>query len=320
MSLQRKVSSKKKLLIPEKKYNKKMSKLQGLLLKATLASMLLAPTVSLIVNRNTSTAYDNENPIFDVDKVNSDLDFYGGDERYVVEDFNFRAFGYNESYNHFKPEHDGPIKVVVDTSLNENMLKQIQTAYDYINSLFAVINDNYKFEVVYEKATKDYDILIIEDRHIDGMIGAQTKNTHSNPNSRITKSVITYNTKHEISNAYHRQIILHEMLHVLLGNYDVNEEESETFSTFNYGDLGYMEQIISMKNNDSICLYTPLDVSTLISVYGDSSVKENKEKYLDLLNKVYTRNVVLFSDKQPYYEKGFDYPFSKQFDKSEYLK
>lgn len=307
--------------------------LKGALKTVGILSLILSPpAVYATTNRILLDNYNNSNYTYDVDNVDKYIDYYGGDSRYLNNSFNPHILGKNELYTHFSPKHDGPIKVVVSDKFDANYVKQIQLSFDHINQIFKTINPAYHFEVTTGNAEQESDIYIRYSTKLPENVGGRImeRKKDGNNTSRIVSSEIAINQNIEISDAYKRYIVLHEMLHVLLGNYDINEQESETFSVFNYGDIGFMQRHINgarvegekyeggwytatltQEQKDNFVSYTPVDVSTLISVYGDSTTKENRAKYIELLNQVYDNNVEVFGKYQPYYEAGFTLPTQK---------
>ena len=144
---------------------------------------------------------------------------------------------------------------------------------------------------------------------------------------------ITVSSSQEFTNSQLRFYMLHEMFHVLTGSDDVDYTESQTFSVFNYNDVGYITGLIdnaytSMeeKNNDiiakrvyinypvlteetknSFVTYTPTDIGTLIALYGDSSTQENRDTYIGLLTDTVNNCKQVFGN-QPYFAKGYVVP------------
>ena len=312
-----------------RKYSKKKNIVKGLLIPAIALSILIAPATVMHFNKMNLEDYNQSNQIFDVDKVDKYIDYYGGDSRYVDTASTSNIFANQELCTHFNPEHTGPINVVVSKEFSYNDIKQIKYAFDHINEIFEVINPRYKFNVTVSDNFKNSDIEITYDNIASNQVGARAYETKKNNNSsRITHAKISVNENMQLSDAYKRYIILHEMLHVLLGSEDVNERESETFSVYNYGDVAFMQNqinkaliigsddipkyttlpVMTREEQRSFVSYTPVDVSTLIAVYGDSSSKENRNKYLELLQKVYADNCKVFKDYQPYYVDGFELP------------
>lgn len=74
--------------------------------------------------------------------------------------------------------------------------------------------------------------------------------------------------------------------------------------------------IMSFEEKNSFVCLLPTDVSTLIAIYGDSTTRENREKYINLLREVLSVNQNIFDIKkdtaviatQPYYDDDFELP------------
>lgn len=181
-----------------------------------------------------------------------------------------------------------------------------------------------------------------------------------NQNTSVLKSAkIYFNPKMQFVTPQLRYYLLHEMMHVLYGSLDVDSSKSPTFSVYNYSDVDYIirqiswayESVEDYKNNNftpldenllplnsisgsfkpflplltleeknSFVSMLPTDVSTLISIYGDSSKIENRIAYIDLLQETLAKNKKVFdidysqfglnatTIEQAYYEEGFELP------------
>ena len=77
---------------------------------------------------------------------------------------------------------------------------------------------------------------------------------------------------------------------------------------------------MTLEEKNSFVSMLPTDVSTLISIYGDSSKIENRIAYIDLLQETLAKNKKVFdinysqfglnatTIEQAYYEEGFELP------------
>lgn len=79
--------------------------------------------------------------------------------------------------------------------------------------------------------------------------------------------------------------------------------------------------LMTREQKNSFISMLPTDVSTLISIYGDSSTVENRKKYVDLLQEILQLNKKIFDinysiynqpnltvHEQPYYKSDFEFP------------
>lgn len=284
--------------------------------------------------RNEALDYMDENKIFDVEKVDSQLDYWGGDDRYVDNSYNKFTFKKNSIYDHFNVG-DRAVKVVYAANVSEAERQNYNHVFDYLNKIFEVINPKYKFEIT-EGYQANSDIFISNEPvsstnggpEIGAYVRPQADFLHS---SKVTSADIVMNSNVDACDTYKRYMLLHEMMHVLFGSLDVNENESQTFSVYNSGDVGFLyKKVESAKvveklregeykgdcafettaEKNSYVAFLPTDLSTLIALYGDMSVPENVENYKVLLQEHLQQSYKLFGDNQPYYESGFEIPTS----------
>ena len=199
---------------------------------------------------------NEENQIFEETKVKEDVDYYGGDQRYVDTKINiFTPFTENKTKycNHLDPEHNGPIIVGYDKStVSEATAEQFNHTFDHLNYLFNVINPNYKFETGYYDKDNcdiyvDFTKMNLSSRDkMYSAVGAyvdwkfDTKNT-----SVLESATIHFNNSINFATPELRYYMLHEMMHVLYGSNDVNWEKSPTFSVYNYCDVDFIIRQIS---------------------------------------------------------------------------
>lgn len=266
--------------------------------------------------------YIENNPSFSYVKVMDQVDYWGGDVRYVDRNENKILMKPSPLSTHFNVGNR-PIQVGYSSNVSNEAKQQFDYTFNYLNKLFEVINPKYKFYTSYN--SKNNCDIYIEFANLHNTFGALVlpKTDSINP-SKITSAHIWVNDDYKNQNANLRFFLAHEMMHVLLGADDVNEYESKTFSVFNSADVGFIcsrvndakipttpEQqnkpyYLTNEQKESFITLLPTDVSTLISVYGNPT-KENSEKYLALLNYTYQKCKNFFGD-QPYYEKDYSLP------------
>ena len=302
----------------------KYSRLKTLVPTAICVSTLIALTTFTgctdeiyAESRKKAQEYFSQNQTFDIKKVDSMIDYWGGDSRYVKQSFNPNTYQYNKIYNHFKNKKGEPIVVHYSNSISIDQQVQFDYVFKYLNDVFEVVNPNYTF--IAQSGTSSNCDIYIEFTDIDKVINtnqevlACTKvNYDSFNNSQISSAEIYCDKNIDVSNSYKRLALVHEMMHVLYGSGDVNENLSQTFSIYNYGDVSYMSYVIDRSKNtelqESYVFMTPTDLSSLISLYGDNTKTENKLAYLELLNNTLTSCSEVFGPRQPYYEKGYNLP------------
>lgn len=295
-----------------------MKKIRNLMVALSCSSVLVAAILnatSCEVDQKVKKYFD-ENRVFDIEKVDEMLDYWGGDERYV--DINYIPGTYmsNEIYNHFKNKKGQPITVQYSPIVPEEDKQQFNYCFNYLNDIFKVINPDYSFIV--EDYTGNADIYVGYTALTNKEIIACTKpiydKTHS---SQIKSADILFNTElnMEISNSYKRLAMMHEMMHVMLGSEDVNEYQSQTFSLYNYMDVAFFSKMIDKQNENiknSYVSLLPTDLSTFISLYGNAKTVEEKSTYVDLLNATLNSCASVCGEYQPYYEEDFSLPTKEQ--------
>ena len=351
-----------------KKYTTKKKIVTGLLKTGLALLMLAAVTFDVsIVNDLNEFQSDESNDIFKQSKVVENIDYYGGDMRYIDTNFNlFNVFTKEKTVYCSHLYTDGkPIVVGYDAkTVSKEYATQFDYTFDHLNYLFNVINSDYKFVTgFYEKSKCDIYVDLKEINNDYKKIGAYVERKFDIKNRAIIKSAtIHFNKNLKYGSPELRYYMLHEMMHVLYGSNDVDYRTSPTFSVYNYNDVSYMvrqiccayESLEDYKNHLHNCVgyhqegdcgsfinsryYYPLmtreqknsfvsmlptDVSTLISIYGDSSTIENRKKYLDLLEEVLNANKAIFDvnfgkykepanydnvSEQPYFKEDFELP------------
>ncbi len=354
-----------------KKYTTKKKIVTGLLKTGLALLMLAAVTFDVsIVNDLNEFQSDESNDIFKQSKVVENIDYYGGDMRYIDTNFNlFNVFTKEKTVYCSHLYTDGkPIVVGYDAkTVSKEYATQFDYTFDHLNYLFNVINSDYKFVTgFYEKSKCDIYVDLKEINNDYKKIGAYVERKFDIKNPAIIKSAtIHFNKDLNYGSPELRYYMLHEMMHVLYGSNDVDWTQSETFSLYNYCDVNYIvrqiccayESIEDYKNNNHNCIkghwidmsgehilensngftsfyplmtreqknsfvsMLPTDVSTLISIYGDSSTVENRKKYVDLLQEILQLNKKIFDinygvynqpnltvHEQPYYKSDFEFP------------
>lgn len=276
--------------------------------------------------------YNQQNQIYSIDKVKEDLQFYGGDLRYVEAKNSMFGFKKAELYSHLNISENRAIKIGYASTITASEKEQFQHVFDYVNSIFKVIDPDIKFEVV-DQSQADCDIWIKKD-----VLG---KNTGMSilterdllTGSKLTGAVINVNSTLEMSTPQQRFYMLHEFMHLLTGSSDVDYTSSPTFSVYNYNDIGFIvdqienaweseeekkeatngkfatvRPIMSEEEQNSWVSYLPTDVGTLIALYGDSSIPENKEAYINLLNQTLEECSEIFGERQPFFVDDYVVP------------
>ena len=188
-----------------------------------------------------------------------------------------------------------PIKIYLDDSIEKEFCVAIEEEVQYLNTLFEIINPQYKFEVVYEKKLGDYFdanlVTVKKQSDVKSFFstGATLGKTtgivipkfevnldetgfdinYNHGRNKFNKINLEINEQTTVSEV--KKWFLHEFSHVLgLGdNYLVKDEETmETASVTSYAWIDFISEN---------------DLKLLISLYGDNTKIENKQKYLDLV-------------------------------------
>ena len=273
--------------------------------------------------------YINDNQLFNHTKVIDQIDFWGGDIRYIDQNYNNILFKPSPLSTHLNVG-DRPVNVGYSLNVTPVQKEQFDHVFKYINEIFETINPKYKFTTSY--ASKDDCDIFIEFDDLRPEIGANVETNIKNLNaSRILGAHIRVNNRFAEEKINLRFYLAHEMLHVLYGSNDVNYFESKTFSVYNANDVGYMisridnskiptkeEQLntpdyMTQAQKNSFITYTPTDLSTLIAIYGNPT-KDNSLAYLNLLNKTQEKCKILFGS-QPFYESGYELPTVEELQK-----
>ncbi len=327
-------SKKNKVTSPPPAKNGKKFKAKKHILNFFKTSFLLATSTLPVVGfmgygRVKAANYEKNNIIFKNNKVEEDIAYYGGDTRYISNIYNYFYFGKNNLYNHFNIGENRPIKVGFCKEISENQKEQFSYSFNYLNQIFSIINPKYSFVFVNSNSEKDCDIFVdykILGKNNGKDIGARTVwDSNWANNCCIDSAKIVFNSSIQLNNTQLRFYMLHEMMHVLLGSSDINEYESETFSLYNYGDVAFIisqienayaskddiptdgmyiqRPILTKEEKNSYVFLTPVDLSTLIALYGDSSNPVNKKLYIELLNKTENELSKNFGN-QPFYDKN----------------
>ena len=265
--------------------------------------------------------YVNDNPTFLNTKVLEQLELWGGDIRYVDNNKNIYILKKENPLATHINVGNRPIKVGYDSNVSTEAKEQFDYTFKYFNELFEIINPNIKFETAYLDKD-DCDIYVRISDTLEKNIGAQVEISYNKVNSsKVSNADVHYNKEYLGDNAKLKFYLAHELMHVLYGSNDVNCEESETFSLYNYDNMAY---IISRMNIlaefgptkdyiNSFITLTPTDVSALIAIYGTPSI-ENQVKYKTLLEnteKTCKRTFGLMN----YYKKGYKLPTTEELEK-----
>ena len=315
-------------------YNKPKKYRSKKILPILLVPVLIAGGIGTVYKYGSGpvTEYNQQNQIYSIDKVKEDLEFYGGDSRYVDSKNSLYGLKKAELYSHLNISENRAIKIGYASTITKDEKVQFQHVFDYINSIFKVIDPDIKFEVV-DQSQENCDIWIKKD-----VLG---KNTGMNivterdllTGSKLTGAVINVNSTIEMSTPQQRFYMLHEFMHLLTGSNDIDYTTSPTFSVYNYNDMGFIvdqienaweseeekkeatngkfatvRPIMSEEEQNSWVSYLPTDVGTLIALYGDSSIPENKAAYIDLLNQTLEECSNVFGPRQPFFEDDFVVP------------
>lgn len=341
-----KVKQAKPMNAEEQKYQK-LKKLNGVkkAIASVFASAILASGILVAANlknkvdeRNDKIVeYIDNNTLFAASKVDKYLDFFGADQRYVL--LAGRNLDPEGIYSHFTTEDNSHIKIHISDDFNQTEREHIQIYFDYLNSVFDVINPDYHF-VVGDYSKKESQIQLTKatmPKVETGTVGAQTI-WHQDEDLYFLSgsSEIQFNNNYDFTNNVQlfKLILAHEMMHVLFQSWDINEEESETFSVYNWGDCDYMASIIknalpkiplsyagpnytvlNEEEKNSFITYTPVDIATLCALYGEDGREADYIKYIKYTLDVNIRIYDFFSYQlnfkykydQPYFEEDFDF-------------
>lgn len=255
-------------------------------------------------------SYEHNNSLFHADKVYANLELYGGDSRYVERNYNKMFFGENNLVNHFNSKDNSNIRVGFSTNLDEGQKLEFTKVINYYNELFEIINPNYKLNIIDNVDDISSCDVLIRETPLDNASGNFRSRYNRINRSQLSSGTISIDDEDQ-SPTMQRFVLAHELMHLFYGSSDIDYTQSTTFSVYNYNDVGFM--IDQIENNyssekDSFISLTPIDVSTLIAIYGDSSNPENVKKYIDLLNTTLKNCSRVFGEYQPYYEVDFSLP------------
>lgn len=307
-----------------KKYKKRKKLDTALKIGAiSMLACLSSNAVLRFYGTSKNNDYLADNQIFEVDKVEHSIDFYGGDERYIKRTLNNFTLRKNIMYNHFNTDDNSCIKVGLSDQFSPQEKQQIQIFYDYLNSVFKVINPSYNF-VVGDFSKKQSSIFVCKES-LPQKIGAQCKCQKDTViNSRIEKATISINQNIKISNQAFKIYLAHEMMHALLGSPDIDFKQSNTFSVYNYDDCTFMIDqlenavekqpngwhivypIMNEQEKNTFVSYTPVDIAALIAVYGKGGT-DNQKKYIELMKQTLDTCGNVYGKNQPFFENTFDF-------------
>lgn len=280
--------------------------------------------------------YTSNNSIFSCDKVKDDLAYYGGDEGYIQETYSITHFK-NSLVRHLDTGHNDRIVVGYSANLTEEQKEQYDLFLNYLNDTFKVINPNYRFYTVEETVKNNCDIYIENCSFQERFSGENITSAKVFydcdllNNSIIKGGTIYFNTDYYLNNVRERFTFAHEFFHILTGADDLSNNLTDSVS-YPMSVFAYMpnEHIISSINTsydpdernspfknslpmdseikESWVSYMPIDLSALIAIYGDSSVEENRQAYLTLLNNKLDECLNLFTDENPFYYERYTLP------------
>lgn len=283
--------------------------------------------------------YNSKHQIFNCEKVSNDMEYYGASELYSSDASSITLIN-NRLVKHFDTGHNDKIVVGYGDSMTEEDVLQCDYFINYLNGIFDIINPDYNF--ISKRATHEESDIFIEfndiaenDNDLNVTLANSTRYTSLLNNSIINSAEITFNRDKNLNNVQKRFLLAHEFLHILTGandlnitdeNYDVKGYPLSVFDYYMGGkimyDIYYSYDPSESKSLSDLYLpmdkeikeswvsYMPFDLSALISIYGDSSTEENRQKYLDLLNDTMTECDEIFSNRytSSYYYDGFSLP------------
>jgi len=273
------------------------------------------------IGKNQAQDYVNNNQQFSEEKVDADLAYYGGDTRYVNDRYNLFLFD-SPIYAHFAPEKiNNEIVVGFKDNISDEYMEEMGDTLDYYNSLFDVINPDYHF-VSKRASSLDNCNILVEARPLqridqNSVVGAEVRqNFDFINNSKMESANVYINSDYKFDGLTLRFTFAHEMMHILYGSPDVNGYESPTVSVYNSPDVNLIisdfKNPYSALNKDHLDMESfvnifPVDVATLVAIYGDSSKPENVNNYLKLINDnlEYCKSIY---GRQYYFEDGFTLP------------
>ena len=260
--------------------------------------------------------YSSNNRNFNYNTVMANLEYYGGADFLINRNYEQAILQQSTMVNHLKATKDGVVKIGLDQSIPQKIVEAFKESTDYLNKIFSVINPKYSFKVGnYKESNCD---IWVRQTNEDAKYTAQTHFSYQRAFSFCQRDIsIDYaNNSYSYEKSVHKLCILHEFLHILLGCNDIFDQETDYISLFSYTDVDTIgnffeiSQYYARKNNDAetfekydnFTSYMPVDLATLISVYGDSSKKENIKKYEELLKECMTncRDVLGFRDYYKY--------------------
>jgi len=253
---------------------------------------ILFLVVTLSGQHAQASNYRKNNAVFAKEPTESAMRFFGGDMRYLSEDRNIFSLGRTELYKHMDNYGSGPITVSWSTELNASQVQQIQYVFDYLNDIFSVINPSMSFELRGPGKSANVKIAFKS-----GMQEYEIMETHSFTDitsaSRITRANVYINKDYDLSEANMRLCLLHEAMHFLIGCEDFPEETFEQVSLMNYNDLSFVSAVVQCQDVKlarevegyvPFTSFMPVDLASLIAVYGDMSNKENVDRYTKLIS------------------------------------
>lgn len=258
-------------------------------------------------------------PMIQSNQINIALNYYGANSNYLGK--SFMSVGYRK----FCPKDTKHIKVGYSSNITDEQLQQFNYYYDYLNSVFEIINPNYHFETGKSDKLNDCDIYVeFTPFSKMGKIGDKIvafvdyKEAILDYN-KIKKDIIYFDSEKDFSKAELRFYMAHEMLHALTGNEDIGLGTDLPMTVFGYKSLN--EIIYNVENyrnyksyeenkeiQDEFITYMPYDLSALISLYGNIKDEQNRNNCISLLKDTLKTCQEVLYDEGKYFEDEYILP------------
>lgn len=295
---------------------KKFKTKKSLKLKLISTALLFTLAGATFTGCAAETTYEQKNESLSHDSVLDRINYWGGDARYINQNYNPLLFRDSHLAAHFGNK-GRPIVVGYTSKCTNNEIIQFDYVVKYYNTLFQVINPNYSFKTIQCNDQSQCDIFV-DFAPLKNSVGASVNCIRDSLNACIVeKANITVNSMVESSNTALRLYLAHEFMHIFYGSDDINETQSKTFSVYNSGDVGFMvSQIektdaLTQSQKDTFVTLAPTDVATLIAIYGNHQSDEAHNNYVDLLEVTLEMCSMVYGDFQPYFKNGYTLPEKK---------
>lgn len=201
------------------------------------------------------------------------------------------CFDSGEGYLRMKMTEDYPVVIQCAQNIEDRELKLIESAVNYLNKLFATINNNYQFQILKsgESVTKYSSLICIKNQEqleLEGEDVLGQAITHSDLQDNRGGSLIYYAEVHldwpqikDKTDAEIYYVILHELAHTL-GIDDVYFQGAlKRTSTIN-------KETFMNTSNKNILYFYPNDYAILQVLYSDEYTKhDNYLEAVDAVNK-----------------------------------